>query len=528
MITRILTQKKEVDSLMANRNKRRRSRGADWFIARLFLVLTLFAAFIFAVALISSGMLPMKFILVIIAALVLLVLLVLLLTWNPRYRFRYVLGLLLAVILCVVFAVGTVYVFKTISTAKTVTTTKVETAAVGIYVPIEDANDFANVAAGYTYGILAEQDRENTDEAIAQINSEFGMSLSIRAYDGLPRLIDGLFNHEVDAIIINSAYLGLLSEMEGYENVASRLREVHMAHVEREVAVTTVTPESADVPEDRLVGVTDINTVTDTAEKPEGLIFTMFISGIDTRGELTDRSRSDVNILASVNTATKQVALISTPRDFYVPLSISGGARDKLTHAGIYGVQVCMDTLAMLYNVNVDYYFRVNFWGFEDIIDALGGVEVYSDYSFSTQNYYFNEGYNYMYGDKALEFVRERYAFASGDRQRGKNQLAVIKACFNKAMSTDMLLNYTSVLDAVEGSFETSLPYDTISGIVRDQLDKGGEWNIVSYSVDGYGDSQIPYSMSQYAYVMVPYDDTVEAAKGMIYQVYTGQTVTAP
>ena len=511
---------------MAN-SRRRRSRGADWFIARLLVVLSLFAAFVFAVSVISTGMLPLKFVLVVIAALVLLVLLVALLTWNPRYRVRYVLGLILAVVFCVALGIGTVYVFKTISTAKTVTTTKVETAAVGIYVPIEDANDFATVAAGYTYGILADQDRENTDDAIAQINSEFGISLSVRAYEGLPRLIDGLFNHEVDAIIVNSAYLGLLSEMEGYENAASRLREVHMAHVEREVEVT-VTPDGEEVPADRLTGMTDINAVSDAADTPDGLIFTMFISGIDTRGELTDRSRSDVNIIASVNTATKQVALISTPRDFYVPLSISGGARDKLTHAGIYGVQVCMDTMAMLYNVNVDYYFRVNFWGFEDIIDALGGVEAYSEYSFSTDNYYFDEGYNYMDGAKALEFVRERYAFASGDRQRGKNQMAVIKACIDKALSPDMLLNYSNVLNAVEGSFETSIPYDTLSSIVRDQLDNGGEWNIVSYSVDGYGDSQIPYSMSLYAYVMVPYEDTVEAAKNMIYQVYTGQTVTAP
>ena len=512
---------------MASRRRGRR-RGADWFIGRVMLLLTIFAAFVFGVSVIASKLLPLKLLLLVFAALLLLCLLVLLLTWNPRNRVRYVIGLILSLILCVVFAVGTVFVFKGVNTARTVTTTKLETATVGIYVPIEDANDFAAVAADYTYGILAEQDRENTDEAIAQINSEFGVSLSIRAYDGLPRLIDGLNNHEVDAIILNSAYLGLLDEMEGYEGTSKKLREVHMAKVEREVEVT-ITPEGGEnVPEDRLTGMTDINAVSDSADTPDGLTFTMLISGIDTRGELTDRSRSDVNIIASVNTATRQVALISTPRDFYVPLSISGGARDKLTHAGIYGVQVCMDTLAMLYNVNVDYYFRVNFWGFEDIIDALGGVDAYSDYAFSTENYSFSEGYNYMDGAKALEFVRERYAFASGDRQRGKNQLAVIKACFNKALSPDMLINYTSVLNAVEGSFEMSLPYDTLSAIVRDQLDKGGEWNIVSYSVDGYGDSQIPYSMSQYAYVMVPYEDTVENAKNMIYQVYTGQTVTAP
>ncbi len=124
--------------------------------------------------------------------------------------------------------------------------------------------------------------------------------------------------------------------------------------------------------------------------------------------------------------------------------------------------------------------------------------------------------------------MRERYAFASGDRQRGKNQMAVIQAVFNKALSPEILMNYSSLMSAAEDSFETSVPYEIISSIVRDQLDNGGEWNIVSYSVDGYGDSQIPYSMSQYAYVMVPYEETVENAKGMIYQVYTGQTVTAP
>ena len=301
-----------------------------------------------------------------------------------------------------------------------------------------------------------------------------------------------------------------------------------MANVEREIEIDPESGADEEVPEGRLTGVTNLTGADDTGEAADGLIFTVYISGIDNRGALIARSRSDVNILASINTATKQVALISTPRDFYVPLSISGGARDKLTHAGIYGVEVCMDTMEMLYNVNVDYYFRVNFGGFEEIIDALGGVTVYSENSFSTTNYSFSAGDNYMDGPMALEFVRERHAFASGDRQRGKNQMAVIRAVINKALSPDILMNYSSMLSAVEGSFETSVPYDTISAIVRDQLDKGGEWNIVSYSVDGYGDSQIPYSMSQYAYVMVPYEDTVETAKNLIYQVYTGQTVSEP
>ena len=142
----------------------------------------------------------------------------------------------------------------------------------------------------------------------------------------------------------------------------------------------------------RLQGNTKDTDTADTTDEQDGMIFTVFISGIDSRSGLVAKSRSDVNILASVNTATHKVVLISTPRDYYVPLSISGGAKDKLTHAGIYGIDVSMDTMAMLYDVNVDYYFRVNFSGFEDIIDALGGVTVNSDYAFTAGNYSYTQG----------------------------------------------------------------------------------------------------------------------------------------
>ena len=506
---------------MRNNSGGKRRNSIDWFVGRVALLLCVFMSFVFMVSLAFTKLLPTKIMLVVVLALALLALLVGLLTWRSRYRVRYVLGLALAVLVCVVLGVGTSYVFEGLNTAKEITTVRTEVAAVGIYVRAEDTNDFAAVAGSYRYGILANQDRENTNEAISQINQEYGVDIQPTSYQGLPQLIDGLFASEVDAIIVNSAYISLLSEMEGYEDAASRLREVKVTHVERQVEVQ---PEETQVPEDRLQGVTE-----ETADSTqEGMIFTVFISGIDSRSGLVEKSRSDVNILASVNTATKQVVLISTPRDFYVPLSISNGAKDKLTHAGIYGINVCMDTMAMLYNVNVDYYFRVNFTGFEDIIDALGGVTVNSEYSFSTDNYSFTEGANDMDGAKALEFVRERYAFASGDRQRGKNQLALIKAVISKAMSPELLMNYSSLMNALSGSFETSVPYDTISTVVREQLDKGGDWNVVSYSADGTGDSQIPYSMSQYAYVMVPDESTVETAKSLIAQVYNGEVVTAP
>ena len=219
--------------------------------------------------------------------------------------------------------------------------------------------------------------------------------------------------------------------------------------------------------------------------------------------------------------------LVSTPRDYFVPLSISNGVPDKLTHAGIYGINVCEDTLGMLYDIDINYFFRMNFVGFVQLIDALGGVTVYSEYAFDTGGYHFVQGDNFVYGDAALAFVRERYSFAGGDRQRGKDQMAMIKAVINKCLSTDILSNYMDVLNKAAGSFETNVPYDLIASVVREQLKGGGGWNISSYSVDGTGDSQKPYSMSQKAYVMIPDQTTVDKAKDLMRRVREGELLTA-
>ena len=250
---------------------------------------------------------------------------------------------------------------------------------------------------------------------------------------------------------------------------------------------------------------------------------------------IVEKSLTDVNIIATVNTATKQVLLVSTPRDYFVPLSISNGARDKLTHAGIYGIDVCMDTLGMLYDVDINYYFRVNFSGFEKIIDAVGGITVYSDYDFYSycsydeigKRLHYTRGENELDGTGALYFARERYAFPTGDRQRGENQMQVIKKVAEKLLSVELLKNYSSIMETVQDSFETTVPYSTISSIVRNQLKKGGEWNIVSYSVDGYGSTEAPYSLGgAYASVMIPNKETVETAKELIDKVISGETVS--
>lgn len=198
----------------------------------------------------------------------------------------------------------------------------------------------------------------------------------------------------------------------------------------------------------------------------------------------------------------------------------------KLTHAGIYGVDVSEDTLSMLYDVDIDYYFRVNFSGFEQLIDALGGITVQSDYRFDVEpSFHYEEGANYVNGEEALAFARERYAFAEGDRQRGKNQMAVITGVINKMMSPAILKNFSGLLEGLEGSFESDIPYEDLAGLVRMQLAEGGSWNIVTYSVDGTGKKASTYSMNRQLYVMEPDQSTVDHAKELIRQAENGETL---
>ena len=259
--------------------------------------------------------------------------------------------------------------------------------------------------------------------------------------------------------------------------------------------------------------------------------FVVYLSGVDTRGELTEKARSDVNILAVVNPATKRVALINTPRDYYVDLA-GTSSKDKLTHAGLYGVETSMATLGNLYGINVDHYIRINFAGFINIVDALGGVDVYSDQAFTSvgsPGYYdpttFAEGWNHLDGKAALAFARERHAFASGDIQRGINQMKVIDAMLNKIKSPALLMGFSKIMDAASDCFVTDFSQDQISALVRMQLSDFANWDIQSYTVTGSsGTSTQCYSAKgQKLYVMKPDEASVSKAKEMIAVVLGGE-----
>lgn len=439
----------------------------------------------------------------------LLVIMWLLIRKNSK-RIRYFIGTVISLLLSIVLVIGSLAVSNVTSTLQTITDSTEETTRMGVYVRADDSAEDIEDAKFYTFGIMESIIREDSDNTIAQIEEELDLILDVAEFEGISDLADALLDGDCDAMIISEDFVDILTEVEGYEDFDDEVKEI--ASYEWTESVTLREEEEEE----------------DTGLEDEDGIFTMYISGIDTYGAVSTRSRSDVNIIAVVNTNTKQVLLVSTPRDYYVELSISNGVKDKLTHAGIYGVSVSVDTLEMLYDMEIDYYFRINFTGFEELIDALGGITVYSEYSFTVEpDFVYVQGYNELSGIEALAFARERYSFSSGDRQRGKNQMAVIEGVINKLQTTAILKNFSSILDGLEGSFETNMPYSELAALVKQQLNEGGDWDVVSYSVDGTGTYSTTYSINQSLYVMVPDESTVAEAKELINSVLANEVVSS-
>lgn len=452
-------------------------------------------ALVFYILLFTTKLLPVNYLVAIAFVLAALGALIFALTRYQKKKVRFMIGTILAVLCLIVNCLAGFYINKTVSVLRSVAGANTEKYSVTFYTLAEnEAENLTDLQNG-TFGILTALDRENTDEAIANVERKDGFTLNTVEYASLTELADAILNHEVDAIVMNEAYLGIYEDTPGYEDFASKLKVISTEIIEKEV-------ETVDASNQR--------------------VFTVLISGSDTRNEYLDTNgRSDVNILAVINRDTHRILLVSTPRDYFVELAIPGvsGAMDKLTHAGIYGMDVSKNTIGNLYGIAVDYYFRVNFTGFVDIIDALGGVDVYSEYAFSSQGYSFSQGINTLGGEAALAFSRERYSFSGGDRQRGTNQMEVIKAALTKAMSPAILNSYSSILQSVQGCVDMSIPYGLIAGIVNDQLNDNASWTIESMSVDGTGAYSTTYSMAQQLYVMIPDQATVDAAKAKITEV---------
>ena len=469
-------------------------------IGYILLLIYVLAAICLLFFIFALGMIPTQYI--IIAAVVMAIFAVIFAIMHER-KIPSIIASVLTVILTAVYVIGAVYIGKTNNTISDVTTAEVQTDVVSMYVMNDDPAQTVNDAANYEIGIMSSVDRENTDKTIDSIESQLGSQLNIQEYNTMFDLADALKSGEVGAIIINEAYVGIIGDVENYEWMTTDIRQI-----------TTVEHAVESSPE------ADAEVSDETQNT-----FVMYLSGIDTYGGISARSRSDVNILAVVNTDTKNILLLSTPRDFYVDYSVTGGAKDKLTHAGIYGIDASIDALERLYDIDVNYYLRINFTGFMDVIDALGGISVYSDYEFTVNNVKtFQKGYNDVNGREALAFARERYSFADGDYQRGRNQMEVIRAVINKAASSSLLVNYTSVMDAIAGSFETNMPRSQIAALVRMQLSDMAQWNITSYTSSGQSMYAETFSMpGQDLYVIVPDENSIAEAKEQINAVLSGE-----
>ncbi len=457
-----------------------------------------------------TEMIPIKYLVA--AGIILLVLttLVCILTWNVYQKGRFLIGLVLWFVVSLVLVLGSTYIYRSKATLSDITGVNTEITQMGIYVKADNAAKNLQETAEGTYGILKLQDRTTTDRAVEDVKEQLGQEIEVKEYESVEELLESLMNGEIQAFILNTGFLDILRDSEDYKDLDKQIREVGMNSVESEVEQDEGEEEEKEVPlRDRNVYILDI-------------------SGIDSREGLISKSRSDVNILAVINTDTKQMLLLNTPRDYYVPLSISDGKKDKLTNAGIYGIKVVMDTLGILYDIDIDYFVRMDFGGFENIINSLGGIEVESEYDFDSvgfPGYHFNKGTNLLNGDEAMVYARERYAFEIGDRQRGKNQMAVINAVLEKLKSMDVINNYSDLLSSLSGCIETNIPYSEMAAILQKQLENLSGWNVVNYSVDGHGDEQHTYSQANPQYVMIPDETTVEHAKELIAKVINGEVL---
>lgn len=491
-------------------NKKSGRLGFDFFLNKLALIAFTILGGYFVYTAISTQMLDALRIGLLCAVVAVPVIVVWWLSLTRSKPVRLAIGSVLAMIFCLIFAVGIRYINIGMDTLNNITAEEDETSLMTVYVRSDDDRNMEDLL-DETFGTLS-MTEANTKAAIQQLDQEYKTTLSTKAYASATELVDALAEGEVDAILTDQGHMSVLEDLAGYEDAMDGLRKVESFHV---------------------VVQTDNDK---TSISHEDAVFSVYISGSDSRdSNIMATGRSDVNIIATVNTETRQVLLLNTPRDFYIPLARSNSwdYPDKLTHAGLYGVDESKDTLAQYYGIDIDYYFRVNFTGFETIIDALGGIEVDSEHDFystiAPTTIHYTQGINKLDGYEALYYVRERYAFVNGDYQRGINQMQVIQAVAEKAMSPAMLTNFTSLMDAVDDCFKTSIPTDLITALVRDQLANGGDWNIVTYYVSGTGSSEYTYSIrSQKAYVTIPDESTVEMAKDLMQQVRDGKIIEDP
>lgn len=361
---------------------------------------------------------------------------------------------------------------------------------------VKDLKQLTNVLAP------SGNDQDNVQTLMKNISQTQGHELTVDTASSYLAAYKSLTSGEAKAMVLNSVFEDTIRGED--PDYASKIKKIYTYKISKKI--------------DTAIGKQD----------PNAEVFNIYVSGIDTYGPISSVSRSDVNIIMTVNRKTKKVLLTTTPRDAYVPIADGGlNQPDKLTHAGIYGVDASVHTLENLYGIDLNYYVRLNFTSFLKLIDLLGGIDIENDQDFTSLhgNYHFPVGKVHLNSDQALGFVRERYSLNGGDNDRGKNQEKVIAAVIKKLTSTDALKNYNAILSGLQDSVQTDMSLETMMNLINTQLESGGSYNVTSQALTGTGNTGLPsYAMPEANLYMMEIDqNSLAAAKAAIQEVMEGK-----
>lgn len=419
----------------------------------------------------------------------------------------------LIIAVSVVYGFGNFYLY---STSKTLTKVTTQTGIVKNTVSVialssssmSDVSDLNNAKVGSLKTI----GKEGTQKCLKDIKKN-NVYVNNKKYDNVPGLIKALYDGDVDAVILNEAYRSNVLELEGYNAFNDETKVIHQT-----VFYTNDTNDA--------LAVSDITTTP----------FNILISGNDSFGKLDEVSRSDVDMIVTVNPVTSTVLMTSIPRDSYVQeycedYACNYGANDKLTHTGIYGVDTTRDTIEQLLDIDINYTYRVNFTSMIDIVDALGGVDIDVDEGMAVSKFYsdstlegVHEGTNHLNGKRALAYSRERKAYLDGDSQRARNQQQVLQAMVKKATSPELLKNYSSILNAISGAFDTNMTSDEITSFIKYQIQAMPGWKFEQYVLKGYSDMQVSAELGSAVSVIMLYQDSIRVASEKIQAVLDGKS----
>lgn len=484
-------------------------------------VVLMILAALFVVNLYKLGLLPQKYLIPISIIIVVLALLLAIVSiFKAKRKVPRNICFILLLCFCVGYYTGNRYVVNTSKMFDNITNLTDQVSNT-VCLRAMNGNGYTEIKnfEGKNVGYVPSSDQVGTERAIQEI-ADSGVNVNLQEYGDIVTMMNALFDNGIEGVIISDSLLGTLPDIdEKFTLVTTLTNVVHKTvyYTERDKSTQTE-PESASVDKET---------------------FTVLISGNDNYGGLTQNSRSDVNMLVTVNPKTGVVLMTSIPRDYYVEVNCQSedvcslGEMDKLTHTGINGIATTEQTLEKLFNIKVNYNVVANFSSLVNFVDAVGGIDIYVEEGMAVKQFFSNnmlqgvdEGWNHLDGERALAYARERHAYSTGDNQRVLNQQQVLSALINKVCSPSILLHYDNLIDAVGGAFQTNMPAEDMQKLMKYELSSMPEWKFESYQLQGYGDYQYCAALGSTAYVTVPYPESVDAGIKKIQAVYDGKSST--